>query len=218
MVYHAVVVSSLLYGSETWTMYQRQLKILEKFHMKSLRKILGVTWRDRVSNVDVLRRTNCVSLENILHRNKLRWVGHVIRMDEDRLPKQLLYGELSTGARSSGGQLKRYKDSTKKILKACNIPPENLEELAKDRDDWRTLSRQGLVSFEDERNRCLLEARESRHQAAISTNDPSTSTELACPECGRVCGSRIGLASHVRAHQRARAAGQTVIVGHDGLP
>ena len=125
--------------------------------MKSLRKILGVTWRDRVSNVDVLRRTNCVSLENILHRNKLRWVGHVIRMDEDRLPKQLLYGELSTGARSSGGQLKRYKDSTKKILKACNIPPENLEELAKDRDDWRTLSRQGLVSFEDERNRCLLE-------------------------------------------------------------
>ena len=218
MVYHAVVVSSLLYGSETWTLYRRQVRLLEKFHMNSLRKILDVTWRDRVSNVEVLRRTGCVSVENILHRNKLRWVGHVIRMDEDRLPKQLLYGELSTGARSSGGQLKRYKDSTKKILKACNIPPENLEALAKDRQDWRTLSRQGLVHFEDERNRRLLEARERRHQAAVSTNDSSASTDLACPECGRVCGSRIGLASHVRAHQRRREAGRTVIVGHDGLP
>ena len=127
MVYHAVVISALLYGSEAWTLYQRQVKLLEQFHMKSLRKLLGVTWRDRVSNLEVLRRTSCVPLENILHRNKLRWVGHVIRMDDIRLPKQVLYGELSTGARTAGGQLKRYKDSTKKVLKASNIPPENLE-------------------------------------------------------------------------------------------
>ena len=128
MVYHAVVISALLYGSEAWTLYQRQVKLLEQFHMKSLRKLLGVTWRDRVSNLEVLRRTSCVPLESILHRNKLRWVGHVIRsMDNIRLPKQLLYGELSTGARTAGGQLKRYKDSTKKVLKASNIPPENLE-------------------------------------------------------------------------------------------
>ena len=70
--------------------------------MKSLRKLLDVTWRDRVPNTEVLRRTSCVSLENILHRNPLRWVGHVIRMDDDRLPKELLYGELDRGARTAG--------------------------------------------------------------------------------------------------------------------
>ena len=190
MVYHAVVISALLYGSEAWTLYQRQVKLLEQFHMKSLRKLLGVTWRDRVSNLEVLRRTSCVPLESILHRNKLRWVGHVIRMDDIRLPKQVLYGELSTGARTAGGQLKRYKDSTKKVLKACNIPPENLETLTKDRKDWRTLSRQGLSHFEEARNRRLLEARGRRHQAAVSTN-PSTPIDFVCPEFGRcrvICG------------------------------
>ena len=219
MVYHAVVISALLYGSEAWTLYQRQVKMLEQFHMRSLRKLLGVTWRDRVSNVEVLRRTSCVSLESVLHRSKLRWVGHVVRMDDVRLPKQLLYGELSRGARTAGGQLKRYKDSTKKILKACNIPPASLEALAEDRQNWRTLSRQGLLYFEEERNRRLLEARERRHQAATAARtSTSTPTDFVCQECGRDCGARIGLLSHLRAHQRRREAGQTVIVGHDGPP
>ena len=116
MVYHAMVISSLLYGSESWTLYRRQISQLEQFHMKSLRKLLGITWRDRVTNAEVLRRTGCVSLENLLHRNRLRWVGHVIRMTEDRLPKQMLYVKLSKGSRTAGGQLKRYKDCTKKTL------------------------------------------------------------------------------------------------------
>ena len=146
-----------------------------------------------------------MSLENTIQRSKFRWVGHVIRMDNDRLPKQLLYGELSVGARTAGGQLKRYKDTTKKMLKACNISPENLEALAEDRQEWRTLSRRGLQHFEEGRNRRLLEA-------------TPTATSFACPECGRICGSRIGLASHIAAHQRRREAGQTVIVGHDGPP
>ena len=158
MVYQAVVLSSLLYGSKAWTLYQRQVKLLEHFHMKSLRKMLKVTWRDRVPNTEVLRRTGCVSFESLLHRSRLRWVGHVIRMDDDRLPKQLLYGELSTGTRTSGGQMKRYKDCTKKVLQACNIPPESLESLAKDRQEWHTESRQGLAQFEEARSRRLREA------------------------------------------------------------
>ena len=86
--------------------------------MKSLRKILGITWSDRDSNVEVLRRTGCVSMENILLHNILRWAGHVIRMDEDRLPKQLLYEMLSTDTKSSGEQLRNYEDATKKTIQS----------------------------------------------------------------------------------------------------
>ena len=219
MVYQAVVISSLLYGSEAWTLYQRQVRLLEHFHMKSLRKLLNVTWKDRVPNTVVLTRTGCVSIENVLHRSRLRWVGHVVRMGDDRLPKQLLYGELSTGTRSAGGQLKRYKDCTKKILHACNIPPVYLEPLAEDRQEWRIKSRQGLAHFEEARTRSLQEARERRHRMATTNVDATiSSTDYDCPECGRHCASRIGLHSHMRAHQRRREAGRTVIVGHDGPP
>ena len=127
MVYNAVVLSSLLYGSETWTLYHHQTRILESFHMRSLRGILGVSWVQKLTNKEVLHRTSSVSIENILNRSHLRWLGHVIRMSDTRLPKQLLYGELSNGVRSIGRPIKRYKDGTQRVLRACNIRKEDLE-------------------------------------------------------------------------------------------
>ena len=42
-VYNACVVSTLLYGSETWTTYARQERRLNSFHMRCLRRILGIS-------------------------------------------------------------------------------------------------------------------------------------------------------------------------------
>ena len=42
-IYDACVLSRLLYGSETWTLYSRQDKRLNIFHLRCLRKILGIT-------------------------------------------------------------------------------------------------------------------------------------------------------------------------------
>ena len=41
-VYRAVVLTSLLYGCETWTLYRSHVKQLENFHMRALRSILGI--------------------------------------------------------------------------------------------------------------------------------------------------------------------------------
>jgi len=42
-VYNACVVSTLLYGSETWTTYASQERRLNSFHMRCLRRILGIS-------------------------------------------------------------------------------------------------------------------------------------------------------------------------------
>ena len=47
----AVVLPSLLYGCETWMLYRKHLKQLERFHMSSLRSILGIKWQDRIPNI-----------------------------------------------------------------------------------------------------------------------------------------------------------------------
>jgi len=49
------------------------------------------------------------SLEAIILRWQLRWLGHVIRMPGNRLPRRLLHSELSCGRRSVGGQKKGQK-------------------------------------------------------------------------------------------------------------
>ena len=56
-VYNACVIRTrLLYGSETWTTYARQERRLNSFHMRSLRRILGMSLQDKVPNTEVLSR------------------------------------------------------------------------------------------------------------------------------------------------------------------
>lgn len=115
-VYRAIVIPTLLYGSETWTTYSRHIKMLERFHQRCLRAILHVTWEDYRTNVSVLEETSTSSIETLIVKSQLRWAGHVVRMEENRLPKQMFCSEMEMGHRTRGGQKKRFKDKLKQNL------------------------------------------------------------------------------------------------------
>ena len=195
-VYKAVVLTSLLYGCETWTLYRKHLKQLERFHMRALRSILGVKWQDKISNLEVLDRAKLVSIESIVVRAQLRWTGHVIRMDDSRLPRQVLYGVLSHGQRKEGHPKKRFKDCVKESLKNCVFPVKELENRARDRVSWRAATRHAFSTCENNRREKIHSTRE-RRKASVAR---PVGAAFPCPQCPRVCGSRIGLLSHTRAH------------------
>jgi len=70
-------------------------------------------------------------------------------MPGNRLPHRLLYGQLSCGRRSVGGQKKRFEDHIKSSLKSkCGVPFDRLEELAGDQEEWRAVCDRGLATFE----------------------------------------------------------------------
>ena len=198
-VYTAVCLSTLLYGAESWTTYRRHIKQLESFHIRCLQRILGLRWQDKVPHSEILQRAGTTSIETMLARKQLRWVGHVFRMPEHRLPRQMLYGQLSEARRNPGGQKKRYKDQIKITMKKCNIMPRELEANASDRKQWRALCREGSNHLEEARNMAREERRQRRHNqnGAFPANP-----DLTCQLCGKVCGSRIGLFSHARWHGR----------------
>ena len=199
-IYKAVVITSLLYGCESWTLYRRHVKLLEQFHQRSLRSIMGIRWQDKITNIDVLDRAETISIESMLLKAQLRWVGHIIRMPDYRLPKQLLFGELTQGKRKVGRPRKRFKDSLKLNIKWGKIEPRNLQRCAEDRSQWRSLVHSACNSFETERRNSLQLARERRHKAA-STTISTTDFQCPIPGCARLCASRFGLQSHMRSHR-----------------
>ena len=129
-VYKAVVLPTLLYACETWTVYQRHAKRLNHFHLSCLRKLLKIKWQDKIPDTEVLTKAGMQSMHTVLKLAQLRWTGHVIRMPDARLPKKVFYGELQEGKRSQGGQKKRYKDTLKAFLKDFEIPMGSWEQTA----------------------------------------------------------------------------------------
>ena len=65
---------------------------------------MGLTWRNRVCNGEVLQKASMESVEAMLVKSQLRWAGHVVRMPEDRLPKAVFYNELMSGKRNVVGR------------------------------------------------------------------------------------------------------------------
>jgi len=120
-VCRAVVLTTLLYGSESWVTYRHHLRLLECFHHRCLCIILNIHWSDYVTNVEVLEQAMIASIVAMLLKAQLYWAGHVSRMEDHCLPKITLYGELSSGHRHRGAPKKRYKDSLRKSLGICHI-------------------------------------------------------------------------------------------------
>lgn len=74
------IFSVLLYGVEAWTMTEATEKRIQSFEMWIYRRILRISWVDRVTNEEVLRRMNCqLVLMPTIKERKLRYLGHVMR-------------------------------------------------------------------------------------------------------------------------------------------
>lgn len=103
-LYCACIVSSLLCG------HDRQEKQLHIFNMRCLCRILSISWENKVSNSKVLERAGILSIYTLLRHRRLRWLGHVHCMDDDRIPKDLLYGELELNSRPVDQPKWHFKD------------------------------------------------------------------------------------------------------------
>ena len=131
------IYRAILYGAEAWTVYRPQVKKLHAFMMRHLRSIMRKTWMDKVTNKEILERTGLPSMEDLLIRKNLWWTGHLMRMSPDRLPKQVLYSQLSSGQRNRGRPRLRFKDTIKRNLKLRDIQIDSWTSLSQQRDKWR---------------------------------------------------------------------------------
>jgi len=86
-VYRTVVLTTLLYGCETWTIYRRHEKQLQQFHLRCLCSIFKIRWQGKIPNTEVLERAELPRVITSMRKAQIRWAGHVLRMSDSRIPK-----------------------------------------------------------------------------------------------------------------------------------
>jgi hypothetical protein len=114
---------------------KRKLRVYE---MGCLRQIKGITKRDRVRNEDKKAELN-IGLDVVqkIQRKRLRYFGHVTRMEPTRYPNLALYGRVH-GTRKRGQPKKRWLNNIEDDCKDMGLNMVEATRLAaSDRDGWR---------------------------------------------------------------------------------
>ena len=115
------------------------MKKLEVFQMRCLRRILGVTLLHRIRNSIIRERCcNQPTIEEQIQQHRLRWFGHVCRMEKKRFPHRALW-------RSRPSQWKVQRAAPKKNwikqiqndIKNRRITLEESRKIALSREEWR---------------------------------------------------------------------------------
>ena len=111
------IYSALMYGCESWTINEESKRRIEAFEMWCLRRILMISWMDRVTNQEVLRRAgkDTKTLYQNICRRKLKFAGHIIRGSSGMMCTNIIEGAIE-GRRSRGRQRKGWFDNIKEWM------------------------------------------------------------------------------------------------------
>jgi hypothetical protein len=108
-LYKTSALTILLYGSEILTIKECDKNRLRTAEMKYLRRTAGHTFLNHKRNEEILEELHVTPLEDKLCTYRHKWFQHVLRMEDNRLPEQLLnYHPI--GRRRTGRPLKTLLD------------------------------------------------------------------------------------------------------------
>lgn len=145
-IYKTVLRPVVLYGSETWAVTRECEEWLRIWERKVLRRIFGPVcengiWRRR-SNEELRNLYGQPDIVTEQKKARLKWFGHVERMEESRFPKKALRGHPG-GSRSRGRPRLRWEDEVMKDVRSVGV--QDWRGLVEDRDRWRGMVEQALA-------------------------------------------------------------------------
>jgi hypothetical protein len=119
--YRTIILPFVLHGCETWLLTLREECSLRVFENRVLRRIFGpkrdeVTgeWR-RLHNEEICALYSSRNIIWVMKSRRLRWAGHVARMEERRGAYRALVGK-PEGRRPLGRTRCRWEDNIKMDL------------------------------------------------------------------------------------------------------
>ncbi len=133
----ALVWSVFLYGAESWTIKESDRNRITSFEMWCWRKMLGVSWWERRSDISILEELGLKrDLMGMVARLKLQYFGHVARGSAGELALIVMEGDVE-GSRRRGAPRKQWLDNIKEWSRRSY---QECKQLAQDRTRWRRMS------------------------------------------------------------------------------
>ena len=134
LIYKSNVRPALLYGAEAWAVKEAHIRRLETAEMKYLRATRGVSLFDHMRNDDIRQEVGVIGIREKVQESRLRWYGHVQRMDDQSLVRWAMEMKVD-GRRRRGRPKKRWKDNIKEDGRQVDLS------VANDRKAWRAMTR-----------------------------------------------------------------------------
>ena len=142
VVYKVLVLTILLYGSESWSLTSVLWRRLRTFHRACVRKMCRVgrahTWKHRITSKALLERVGLQDIEVYVYKRQLAWLGHVSRMEYGRLPRWLLSSWVAH-PRPVGAPNFTFGRGMRAALRYAGVSAAEWPVLAENRVEWRRM-------------------------------------------------------------------------------
>jgi hypothetical protein len=135
-IFNTNVKAVLLYGSETWRVTNTITNKIQTFINKCLRHILSIRWPDKISNVELWKRTSQSPVSEAIKKRKWGWIGHTLRKPADNVTRQALDWN-PQGKRKVGRPKQTWRRSVESEAKAAGMTWTQLKKAAQNRVRWR---------------------------------------------------------------------------------
>ena len=141
-IFEALIKSVFLYNCELWGTTKKLDDKIDIFQRRLLRRILKIRWTQTnnnwVSNEELYRRANQIPWSSIVAHRRLRFFGHVSRLNDDAPAKLALREALRYTKKPRGRPVTTLLGTLKSQLKGRNINNfGDAMNLAQDRNRWR---------------------------------------------------------------------------------
>lgn len=130
-LYTACVRSVMLYGSETWPLKESDINRIARTDKQMIRWMCNISLKDRKSSDELRNRLGITNIVDAMRQKRLRWYGHVERMDDLNPVSSCRFMEVG-GFRGRGRPCKTWAQLIRSDIKKLGLRPG----LTQDREAW----------------------------------------------------------------------------------
>ena len=145
--FEAYITPVFLYNSELWTLTKTLGNQIDSFQRRILRSyVLNIRWPKILKNEDVYEKTKTEPWSKTIEKKRLKWFGHLMRLDENTPARKALSVALIQSKRPRGRPKFTWLELMQKQLQEINLKWEEASQLAKDRKKWKDILKRKNVT------------------------------------------------------------------------